>query len=275
MRRAHVLSLSLALGLASVAVGWQGAVNQLLANGQVVSTNLKTVDGTLMVPVKDVASYLGGGLQIQNGTATIAGTGNTNALGTTPAGNPITGMTTGSVGSFTPNFTPPKAPEAREVTTKVGETVDTGGLSFQVVGVEEPKGSYRTQNDPRQRRISPRLKDERLVVVRMRVENRSDETRRPVLPSGLDIALFGEDGVGVPLTAIDVRPIGNPDLGPDLGSDFGSYQTLDAPILAPKGAFEFAMVFSLPKDRTPNRLTVALPAVSADTGGTNVTVALR
>lgn len=287
MRRA--LSILAAAGLATAAVAWQRSVNQLQQDGKTISTGLRVVDGTLMVPVKDVAAYLGGKLSVQNGTATISSPGTTDLPGGTPAQNlpggaPTQTLPTGLPGmsGFNTNAQPPfpeaKRPLPKEIVVKKDQDADDDGFVLRVVGVEDAsKGSYRTQYDPKHRRLSPRQKDDRLVVVRMRLENRTGETRRPPLPTGLDFVLFDEAGVGVPVLAFDARPAGNLDL--DLGFDrddlANSYEALDGPVLAPKGAFEFAVVFSLPKAALLKRLTVALPPVTEGSGGANVIVNLE
>ena len=287
MRRA--LSILAAAGLATAALAWQRSVDQLQQDGKTISTSLRVVDGTLMVPAKDVAAYLGGKLSVKNGTATISSPGTTDLPGGTPAQNlpggvPTQTMPSGlpGMGGFNTNTQPlfpeAKRPSPKEIVVKTNQDADDDGFVLRVLGVENVfKGSYRTQYDPNHRKLSPSQKGDRLVVVRMRLENRTTETRRPPLPTGLDVTLFDESGVGVAALAFDARPVGNPD--PDLGSyrdDFAnSYDALDAPVLAPKGAFEFAAVFSLPKSAILKRLSVALPPPTESTGGTNVIVSLE
>ena len=216
-----------------------------------------------MVSAKDVASYLGGSLSVENGTATVVTKKTNDGSGGKPY-QPFGGQTQ-------PFLPTEKRPDPKEVTAKVGGEVDNDGFVLQVTSVEEPKKSYKTVLDTRGRRIDTHVPDDRLVVVRMRLENRTLETRRPPIPSSLDLTLFDDTNVGVPIVAFDARPIGNA----DLLSDLAPYDNLESPILAPKGAFEFNAVFSLPKDRTPARLTVALPPSATDKGGANVTVDLH
>ena len=262
MRR--TLLLTLAIGLAAAAFAWrQEAVRQFQHEGKTVSTNLRVVDGTLMVSAKDVASYLGGTLSVENGTATVVMKKANDGSGGTPYR-----LLSGGSQPFSPTE---KRPDPREISVKIGGDADNDGFVLRVAAVEEPKKSYRTELDTRGRRIDTHVPNDRLVVVRMRLENRTAETRRPPIPSSLDLTLFDDANVGFPVVAFDARPVGNTDLVPDLAP----YDNLDAPILAPKGAFEFNAVFSLPKDRTPSRLTISLPPSSTDKGGANVAVDLR
>ncbi len=271
MRRA--LSFLTVVGLATAAVAWQRSVNQLQQDGKTISTNLRVVDGSLMVPVKDVAAYLGGDLKVENGTATISTTRNPDL----PSGAPAQPLPAGALGSFSgttqPVFAEPKPVKPKEIAGTKGQDANVDGFAFRVVSVEEiAKGGYQTQLDPRHRKVSPVLSDDRLVVVRMRLENVSTETRRPALPGGGDLSLFDEKGVGVPVLAFDARPIGNADLA--FESDNSVFDTIDAPLLAPKGAFEFSAVFGLPKSSVVKRLVIGLPASTSDSGGANVTVGL-
>ena len=269
MRRAA--SLLLFAGLATAAVSWQ-QVNQLQHDGKTVSTSLRVVDGTLMVSVKDVAAYLGGDLSVANGTATVTTTRKVDQAGGTPAfpsGAFPGGIYTGSSASLFPEA---KRPEPREVVILPGGEADNDGFTLKVVGVDDlDKGSYKTQYDPKERRIDPARKDDRLVVVRMQIVNNSGETRRPPLPSAFDATLFDRSGVGVPVLAFDARSIAYS----EMDDDYQAYRPLEAPLLTPLGTFEFAAVFSLPKDRPLKRLAVALPPASADKGGTNVLVNLE
>ena len=259
MRRA--LALLATAGLATASVAWQ-SVNQLQQNGKTISTNLRVVDGTLMVPVKDVVGYLGGTLSVASGTATISGQG--------PSASPPPGMATPS-GVTQPPMTPARRPDPKERTAKVGDVVDEDGLALTVLGVDRiEKGGYRTKLDPRGRRVSPALKGDRLVVVRMRLENTGGVTRRASVPSPTDVALFDEAGLGFSASAFDARPTGLM----EASEEPSAYDPLESPLLAPKGAFEFAAVFSLPAGRTPRRVTVGLPPSSAESGGTNVRIDL-
>ena len=279
MRR--TLALAAALGLATAAVAWQQKINQLQQDGKTISTNIRLVDGTLMVPVKDVASYLGGTLNIQNGTATISTTKTTsnpgdvvapNTLSSPPGSANLGTLISGNTGTLFPDTKPP---EPKELSVKIGEVADDDGFAFKVLGVDDlvKKRDYKTEYDPRGRKISPSLKTDRLIVVRMRIENRTDETRRPPLPFGSGVTLFDETNVGTPAIGYDARPVGLPDdtYGFDATSEFGY---LDAPVLAPKGAFEFAAVFSLSTDRSAKRVSVSLPSPTTIGGGANVTVSL-
>lgn len=279
MRR--VVPLLVVAGLATAAVAWQNSVNQLQQDGKTISTNLKVVGGTLMVPVKDVAAYLGGTLTVQNGTATISTTQTTSNAGDVVAPNaipnPVASANLGTLvqGQSQTLIPEAKAPEPKELKVKVGEVADDDGFAFKVLSVDDlvKNRTYRTEYDPRGRKISPGLKDDRLVVVRMRLENRTSETRRPPLPSSSDVTLFDETNVGTPAIAYDARPVGLPDDTDSLDAYTG-FDTLDAPVLAPKGAFEFAAIFSLSKQRGPKRLSIALPSASTNGGGANVTVDL-
>ncbi len=279
MRRA--LSLFAAAGLVTAALAWQNSVNQLQQDGKTISTNLHVVNGTLMVPVKDIAGYLGGTLTVQNGTATISTTQSTPTPGDVVAPSAMPSpASSANLGTLVQGQSQSLFPEAKpvmpkELKVKVGEVADDDGFAFKVLSVDDlvKSRSYRTEYDPRGRKISPSLKEDRLVVVRIRLENRTSETRRPPLPTGSDVTLFDETNVGTPAVGYDARPVGQPD-DADAFDSYNGLDTLDAPILAPKGAFEFAAVFSLSKDRSPKRLSVALPSASSNGGGANVTVDL-
>jgi hypothetical protein len=267
MHRVRPFFLVSAAVLAGSALAVHQGVLQLQHDGKTVSTNLRTVDGVLMVPVRDVASYLGGELTVQNDTATITGS-KANVLGVAPpylSGNTTTGAAEPLISTM------PTRPAPIERTVGVGQDADNDGFVLRVLSFDEPKGSYRTEYDSRKKRIGPVLPEDRLVVVKMRLENRTSETRVPTLPSSQGLTLFDEKGVGVPIVAFDARPVGNPQLIADLAP----MDLVDAPVLAPGGAFEFAAVFSVPKDRTPSYVLAALPAAATDRGGTNVRVNLK
>ena len=267
MRRARPLLFVSAAVLAGSALAVHQGVLQLQHDGKTVSTNIRTVDGVLMVPVRDVASYLGGELTVQNDTATIT-SDKTNLLGVAPPY--LSGaVTTGAAQPIVPTL--PARPAPVERTVGVGQDADNDGFALRVLSFDEPKGSYRTEYDSRKKRIGPALPEDRLVVVKMRLENRTSETRVPTLPGSQSLTLFDEKGVGVPIAAFDARPTGNPQLIADLAP----MDLLNAPVLAPGGAFEFAAVFSVPKDRTPAYVLAALPAATTDRGGTNVRVNLK
>ena len=262
MRRTFFIALAASLAVAAFA--WQQeAVRQFQHEGKTVSTNLRVVDGTLMVSARDVASYLGGTLSVENGTAIVVMKKTNDGSGGSPY-RPFGGQAQ-------PFLPTEKRPDPKELAVKIGAEADNDGFVLKVTSLEESKKSYKTELDTRGREVKTHVPDDRLVVVRMRIENRTSETRRPPIPSSFDLALFDDANVGVPVVAFDARPVGNV----DLVSDLAPYDNLEAPILAPKGAFEFNAVFSLPKDRTPSRLTIALPASGTDKGGANVTVDLK
>ena len=258
MRRAAALLVI--AGITTFAVGLQ-RVNQLQHNGKTVSTNLKTVDGVLMVSAKDVAAYLGGDLSVENGTATVRTTGKTDPMA-------VPGSTYSGIAQ--PPLDAPKPPEPKEFVIRPGESAANEGFRFSVVSVSDvEKGSYRTVYDGRETRYTPRLKDDRLVVVRMRIENGSGGTARPPVPNAFGTTLFDSSGVGVPVLAFDARPV----LASDVMNDSDVYRPLEAPMLTAEGSFEFAALFSLPKGNALKRLTVLLPS-TGDGGGTKIMVDL-
>ena len=255
-------SLLLLASLACGSVAWQ-RVNQLQHNGKTVSTNLRVVDGDLMVSARDVAAYLGGELTVANGTATVVSDGK--------AGSPAIpgGTYSGVIG---PTFAETKRPESKVFVIRPGEEATNDGFTLQVVSVEEAaKDVYRTVYDGRAHRFTPRQKEDRLLVAKMRIVNRKGETARPPLPSAFDTALFDSTGVGVPVLAFDARS--SQVLNQD--GDAERYRPLEAPLLTADGAFEFAALFSLPKGNALKRLTVELPSATEYGGGTKVMVDLE
>lgn len=250
--------------MAAAVFAWQQTVNQLQFDGKTVSTNLKMVDGELYVSARDVAGYLGGQISIQNGTATIQ-KNTTDSQNPSENGN-LPPATLGSAQPFNSLTIP--MPKPAELSTTVGQDAESGGFAVKIESVQSDLKSYRTQFEGKGRTIRPALDGDRLVVVKMRLENRGEATATPPTPSSSGITLFDDKGVGMPIQAFDARRLGDPNL---YVSDVMA-TSLDVPLLAPQGAFEFAAVFSLPKGRTPSRLLVALPPTSMSSGGANVTV---
>ena len=259
MRR--TATLLLLAGITTFAIGWQ-RVNQLQHNGKTVSTNLQVVDGVLMVSAKDVASYLGGDLSVENGTATIKTNGKPDPMAV-PGGN--------STGVSLP-VTDDAKPEPKEFVVRTGDPVTNEGFGLTVVSVEDAaKGDYRTMYDGRDYRYRPRQKDDRLVVIKMKVQNKSGETARPPVPTAFDATLFDASGVGFPVLGFDARSA----LATEIVSDMDTYRPLDAPLLTAEGTFEFAAIFSVPKQSALKRLTVVLPANDDNGAGTKVMVDLE
>ena len=260
MRRAAALLFC--VGITTFALGWQ-RVNQLQYNGKTISTNLKVVDGVLMVSAKDVAAYLGGDLTVENGTATVKASGKPDPMAVPD--NTYTGVAQ-------PSFDSPKPPEPKEFVIRPGESASCEGFTVGVVSVANAeKGSYRTVYDGRETRYTPRLKDDRLVVVKMKIENHTGGTARPPVPNAFGTTLFGSDGVGFPVLAFDARPV----LATETVGDTDLYRPHEAPMLTADGTFEFAAVFSVPKESALKRLTIVLPSPMENGSGSKVMVDLE
>ena len=277
----RAVSLLAVAALATAAFAWQATVVQLQQDGKTVSTNLRVVDGTLMVPVKDVAAYLGGDLKVENGTATIVSSSRPQPGGAPyQAGAALPGFAYSGAaapfgqGSLLPSFPPNAPPVPKEIVVKTGQDAVAGDFALRLVSVEDvAKGDYRTEFDGRRRKIASRNRDERLVVARLRMENVGETTRRAPALSGDAVTLFDERGVGTPALAFDARSVDTYDQ--PLSDDLPAYIALEAPLLTPKGAFEFAAVFSLPKGRALKRLAVSLPGTGAGDAGASVMVSLE
>ncbi|MGV3618948.1 MAG: hypothetical protein ACO1SV_26780 [Fimbriimonas sp.] len=243
----------------------------LIMDGRTVSSNLRQADGTLMVPVRDVATALGYEVRESTGrielvrNASGGGLGNQGSAFPPPAFVPSSGIGTGSFSSFTPR---PRA----ELSSRLGEDVSYGGFTHRLVAVTYPGREYRQEFDPRRRKLRAPFGEEQLVVLRMSVTNNGNEAAYAPTPSTFGASVFDETKIGYPVTAVDARQAGGVQSNDSLIATNG--QSVGNILLAPGGSVEYALVASVPKERKVTQAVLNLPSSPRDTATSGAVLTL-
>jgi hypothetical protein len=272
------------LGMA--AFGGQ-SVTELTDNGQVVSSHLTLLNGQLMVPVRDIATYLGYGLSISNGTAQLKHSTPAPDLGTTGLPEPFVPPTLSTATPAPPAVTPPApspttlgiplasgptganqnwglfptTPAAPPVTLSatLGNSAGFNGFDYKVDSVSDAGAHYKTVYDQRGIVYHPDWKDEKLVVINVTVSNTGQQPSTPPMPGSFGVTVFDDQKIGYPANDFDVRQTFQPN-----GNDT-NYEIMPAAgdqnlLLAPGGMLHYALVASLPKDHRVTQVMFNLPA---------------
>jgi hypothetical protein len=299
----------LSLVTVAIATSIVQGVSQLTMNGQVVSSKVKLVDGQLMVPVRDIATFFGYDVRISGSTAQLSrnapydqGTSglpqplvSPTTAGTPQAPLPAPVPSTDTIAPAMPNLaqpmqgttsafqpanqglfpnTPVASPTA--LTGTVGAPTGFGDFAYSVEKITDVGGKYRTVYDQRGETFSPFWKDDKLVAVTLLVTNTGKQAESPLLPGAFSVTVFDSQKVGYPANYFDVRQT-----SPMEDTNYGSPQWDIAPIqsdqgllLAPGGSIRYAVVASVPKDMQVSQVLISLPAGSDSTkaGGALLTV---
>jgi hypothetical protein len=234
----------------------------LIMEGRTVSSNLRMSDGTLLVPVRDIATAFG--YEVREGTGRVELVRSGASLGLSTSGV-ATMPFNGTLGLTAPR---PRA----ELSSKTGEDVAYGNFAHRLIGVTYPGREYRQEFDSRRRKLRAPFDQEQLVVVRMSVTNRGTQTATAPTPTAFGASVFDETKVGYPVTAIDARQAGGVQSDDPLivtnGASAGSV------LLAPGGSVEYALVASIPRDRKVSQVlfNLSAPATETATSGALVTI---
>lgn len=213
VRPIHVITLTLALGIAGAALAQAG--KSLTFKGQVVSHDLRIIGGRPYVPLADVARILGG-------SAVKSGAGYA--------------IRAGDIDTTTPSdkSTPPAggADQVNGLRGKVGQVLFTGKWRFQVVSVDHTS-SYATKYQADADTITPNGDSDELVVIMGQLKNAQKKAVAPTLSSvhPHNTALTDDQGQSYPPLKFDKR-----------GGDNDSGGTM-----LPGSASNFAVLFSVPK----------------------------
>jgi hypothetical protein len=230
----------------------------LMVEGKTVSSNLRQADGTLMVPVKDLATAFGYEVKESTGRIELVRTAGT-------AGFSTSGMAALPFSDFAPK---PKA----TFSAQTGEEVAYGGFSHRLIGITYPGREYRQEFDSRRQRFKAPYGEEQLVVLRMSVTNQSGKAAYAQTPSTFGVSVFDESKVGYPVTAIDARQATGVQTNDSYLAPMAS--TMGSVLLAPGGSVEYALIASMPKTSKASQVVLNLPASSSDptTSGAIVTL---
>jgi hypothetical protein len=272
--------------LAAVALAYQASVTTLYQDGKIVSSNLKTVDGQLYVPVKDLVTYLGGTLKTSDDRADITTTAGQSATTggepqaiapdlTQPIAQPASPMATVNA--------PPPPPPPTQLNAAINGDIAFGDYVYRVTSVESQPNQYRQQFDQRGMRLHPQWKADKLVIVYLTAKNNGSEASSLAIPGGSDFTVFDEREIGYPATDMDI-----PQTPQVVGSDMFDYDAdMSSPvsILGPGGKVSFAVIGSIPKGSTAKSIRFHLsapagtamanaPASSPNPSGADVTVSL-
>ena len=301
----------------AVAASAAQEVTELTNNGQVVSRHVTLVNGQLMVPIRDVATYFGYKLSVSNGTAQLrqnpsaldqGNSGLAQPLVPSPAtGVPGNGLTPVSPLTTSDGLTPPVSPmingqtaptaltgvgqyaqqglfpttqptQPVTLTETLGSAAGFGGFDYKVDSIDEAGNRYKTVYDQRGETFHPSWRDDKLVVINMTVSNTGQQAAYPPLPGSYAATVFDDQKIGYPATYFDVRQAAQPDNN-NYGSqwDIAPIQTDQNLLLAPGGKIRYAMIASVPKDRTVTQVLFDLPGGNnssdiATAGGAILTV---
>lgn len=230
----------------------------LVVDGKTVSSNLKTSDGTLMVPVRDLASAMGYEVRESTGRIELVRTG-TSSFSTS-------GMAPQSFG----DLSAPRPKAALSAAT--GEEVAYGAFSHRLVSIAYPGREYRQEFDARRRKLRAPFDQEQLVVLRMSVTNRGTVAAYAPTPSSFGASVFDDAKVGYPVTGVDVRQASGVQMDDSLyaasSSSFGSV------MIAPGGTLEYALVASLPKASKASQVVLNLPSSPQETSTSGAIVSI-
>lgn len=230
----------------------------LVMEGKTVSSNLRQADGTLMVPVKDLATAFG--YEVRESTGRVELVRNTGTSGFSSSGMAALPFT-----DFAPK---PKA----DLTARMGEDVAYGGFSHRLVSIMYPGREYRQEFDSRRQRFKAPYGEEQLVVLRMSVTNRSEKAAYAQTPSTFGVSVFDESKVGYPVTAIDARQATGVQTNDSYFAPMAS--TMGSVLLAPGGSVEYALIASLPKASKASQVVLNLPSSASETSTSGATVTI-
>ncbi len=306
------LSLAFLGALAAVAYAAR-SVTQLTENGQVVSSHLVLMNGQLMVPVRDIATYFGYNLKVANGIAELSKPGLAQPIvspgepalpgatvpapltqtpvtppsvtvpvpaqpGTYPSTVPSTvipgtAVTTANVGLF-PSFT---APPPLALSGAVGVPTSFNGFDYRVDSVVDAGPRYRTVFDQRHETLRAPWKTDKLVVATLTVTNRGQQAVYPPTPGSYGMTVFDDQKIGYPGIGVDRRQAGDVNSVVD-SNDIAPLASGSDLLLGPGGQMQYAIVASIPQDRQVAQIVLNLPAgtgASEAAGGATVTVKVR
>lgn len=230
----------------------------LVMEGKTVSSNLRQADGTLMVPVKDLATAFGYEVRESTGRIELVRT------------NPLGGFTSGGAAAMTfSDFTPrPKA----TLNARTGEDATYGGFTHRLVSVAYPGREYRQEFDSRRQKLKAPYGEEQLVVLRMSVTNQGTQAAYAPTPTSFGASVFDESKVGYPITGVDVRQAS----GVQMNDSFyaSSPASMGSVLIAPGGSVEYALIASIPKASKVNQVVLNLPSSASEksTSGATVTI---
>jgi|GEM_PF-3269614 len=245
-------------------------LSQVVIDGQSVSLNGRNIDGRLYIPVRDLADSLGYSVQSQGGRTELIRTptstfvrANSLADGSSQGtaaqglaiGSGATSPTIQTAASLTQTSSVP-TPRA-ELTGTMGSDASFEGFAHRVVSIEDAGREYPQQFDQRRQRLRAPFEGEKLVVIRMSVTNSGSDTVRAPIPSTFGATVFDDQKVGYPITAVDIRQPS------DVVTSDTAYRSnlmaFSPPLLAPGGSFEYAVVASVPADRSVNQVVFNVP----------------
>lgn len=230
----------------------------LVVDGKTVSSNLKQTDGTLMVPVRDLASAMGYEVRESTGRVELVRLGST-AFSTS-------GMAPQTFGDI--SAPRPKA----SLSAVAGDEIAYGAFSHRLISVTYPGREYRQEFDSRRRKLRAPFGEEQLVVLRMSVTNRGKEAAYAPTPSTFGASVFDDAKVGYPITGVDARQASGVQTDDSLYASSSS--SLGSVLIAPGGTLEYALVASLPKSSKVNQVVLNLPTSPLETSTSGATVTI-
>jgi hypothetical protein len=274
--RKHFAVASVA-ALATVAFAYQAAVTTLYQDGKLVSSNVKTIDGQLYVPVTDLVSYVGGTIQQSTARADITSSTNSNGLPLRldSSGNPLS---TSPIGTMADITAPPPAP-AVTIQSHLNDDVVVGDFAYRVTGIKSEDRTYREQFDQRGQKLHPGWSTDKLEIFFITVTNRGTQAGTPFLPGSSDFTIFDDQKVGYTSNNLDIRQASVVQ-GDDLAST--SYSDSPVSIIGPGGSLSYAVIGSIPKESHPTMVEFHIAPMTgmatgpnaANVSGADVTITL-
>jgi hypothetical protein len=286
MTRTHRIFSFGVVGALAVAAYAVQASHQLTIDGSLVSTSVTFEHGRYLVPVDDIAKYLGD-TEKTNGGNPILTHQTANGAVVAPGATPTTTVDAGVKLPPTPqdpvpaNVTPPvsttpgplnpgtstfptiavpgtpistansnllpSAPVApTQLTSTIGQGTAVGGFTYTVDSIQDVGNKYKLEHDQHGATIHPTFKSDSLVVVNLSVTNSGTQPISPVVPGMADITVFDSEKLGYPAGYLDMRQ--SSELV-EAGGD-SSYDIAPGGgtgvVLAPGGTLHFAAVASVP-----------------------------
>jgi hypothetical protein len=268
-------------GLAVAAIAGQ-AVQKLVVDGTVISTNVTQVNGRYEVPLDDIAKYFGYAVGISGTEATLTrvatpttATPTATTSTTTTDNNLQASQVASSIATASPLTSQsmtvqPKLPT--NISVGMGKAASVNGFEYTVTAIKDSGASYKDVFDQRGRAFRPKWKTDSLVVIDIEVTNRGTNPRPALLPSEADITVFDGNKIGYLATAVDKRQTS--DAVTTSTDDYGTSSdgANSGLVLAPGGTIHFAAIASMPKGNQVANVTIKIPASATDDSDTPRTI---
>jgi len=249
------------------------AVQQLMIDGNVVSSNVTQANGRYEVPVDDVAKYFGYTVSINGAQATLTKIpvpAPSNPGATVDSGI-LAGQTISSTSSTTATSSGQSMLSRQQPPTNIsvvmGKSASVNGFDYVVASIQNAGSSYKDLYDQRGRLLHPRWKTDCLIVINFEVTNRGTAPAQAIIPGSAGITIFDGKRIGYQATALDQRQ--SSDVITAGSDDYSSYSESGTSnlVLGPGGTMHFAAIASVPKGDRVTSVIIQVPTGATDSSG--------